>query len=102
MVLLDSCDLYLFDTDPYSDPSFSSPALTWTKIEVLWVESVIYEKGGQLSFDFSWQSRILIIAHSSVVFHVDNNKSNVTPLSKLGTEHGGIDRFLALSIASHD
>lgn len=104
LVLLDNGDLYLFDLDGCSDPLISSPKVMGEKLDVSWGESVAYENGEWLSCDFSWHIRILIVVHSTVVFLVElqSEKSNVTPLLKVGSEHLPNDKFIAFSIVAHD
>lgn len=99
LVLLDNGDLFLFDLDSCCVPSIS-PRLIGNKVKVLWDDSTISEKGGWLSCDFSWHPRILIVAHSSVVFLVDSRseKCTVIPLLK----HATNDKFVAFSIAAPD
>ncbi|XP_052621964.1 uncharacterized protein LOC111893160 [Lactuca sativa] len=104
LVLLDNGDLFLFDLDSFSRPSLPSPRLKGEKVKVSWDESIVSEKGGWLSCDFSWHPRVLIVAHSTVVFLVDSRpeKCTIIPLLKLGIEHATNDIFLAFSISAPD
>ncbi|XP_071718952.1 uncharacterized protein [Rutidosis leptorrhynchoides] len=103
LVLLESGDLYLFDLGFSFEPSISSPTLSRKKLKVVWDDSVISNKGGWLSCDFSYHPQILIVVHSMMVFLVDSSPVNspllkhvITPLLK----PEGKDTFLAFSIAA--